>query len=316
MADTLRLAVPSAAWPRGAGPLHAATPAGFERASVFRTGSEQSLPCHLERTPEGDRLWWHAAAAAADEAQEFVAFAEDRRRRAPRRVTLARSACGWEAAVRGERWAELLIPAFGPPRLRIHYLGQTLLRLGFGGGTGAWRKIGPTRAVQGPVFGALRARYELADTLGLTLAEARTTWRFFDGPARRLGLELDFELAASCGPISRATGLDLRFADHAGATTQAGIRPGLLGQSVPLQWIVAETAAATVAVLAGADDTRCRVADRGMLRMEMPIDSRLRLGAVRRWRLRVQRGTDRHATRNLPAAYRDFRYPVAPILVS
>ena len=310
MADAVRIVVPASPWPRSATMLHVPAPPSFERATLRRDGDERPLPCQLERGPEGDRLWWPAPAVAANVEQCFTAFADDRRRRAPRRVAFARTAMGWEVSVRGERWAELLLPAWGPPRLRLHFLGQSLLHAWPVGACGAWRRVGAVQATQGPVFGVLRAQYHWLDSLERAVAAVRTTWRFFDGPARRLAAELAFEVAATTGPAAAQPACALIFADPDGVVNQAGTPVGLLRQSAPVQWLFADGAAAALGVFARHDATTAeRRSGSDALLLSLPLaEDRLPLGALETWRLRFVRGADRQWPRQLAAAYRDFRH--------
>jgi hypothetical protein len=307
-------------------PVWTPVPAGLDRPSLLQEGKARPVACQLESSSNGDNLWWIVDGLAAHSIRKYTLWAEDRQRLPPPRVSLASKVEGWRVTVRRQRFAELLCPEEGAPRLTLRPVRNKLAEFTIRSAPIALHRFREFEPVvrEGPVFASLEVAYSLVDRMDRTMGREVHRFRFHDGSHRFSSLDWSITLEATTGSMF------LAGADAAAPVLEAGFQEStrliagsgwegadeLDGRAAPQ--LLAMDAERVTAVFARSDSAgfppRWILRDPGWIEAAPNYESskgRLSLGDSLALHFRIAVFPVLHARRTAAQRYMDFDCPPA-----
>ena len=209
MSGPIALRLPAARRPRNDCPFWFDLDEPADRLTLVREGRNRPLPCQVEPTPTGGRLWF-LDSVPADAEPRYLLTVGDRQRRAPARTAVAPGPTGWEFARFAGPTASFFCPLDGTPSARLlspvgdhltAFVRTAAADMPLSASTLVRHRQGEPAYAVGPVFARVTALYSFDDPLGRPFWAETWDVRVFDTPADLVIVDLTVAWQATCGPI-------------------------------------------------------------------------------------------------------------------
>lgn len=183
--------------------------------SLYREGRKRPVPCQLEPTPQGTRLWWIVDNLAPGDRQTYTLTTGDRQRQATPRVTASpveshavrlQNRLDHGLTLAGQKpgcIVGLELDSPWPVSVRAFWIGEAGQPLPWA--VGSVR----SRIQQGPVFASVSIEQDRNDDRGIACHET-VLCRLYDSAEDFALVDVRVEVAASTGNIRLGTGLQPR----------------------------------------------------------------------------------------------------------